>query len=181
MTIFVEKLNYAARKYSALVISSLLLSACASEKEVTYTSAGVSQTIKHGQIAAKSNFPIPLYPGAKSFGAIDSKDDSNSDNSQFLMLSSKDRLEDVAEFYKAKLSEDGWKLEKSTSSENIINLSSKKEKLEANVMISKVSDKEGVPETSISLSIAPTDEALTSQPAKEDGNFQPDKFNPPGD
>jgi hypothetical protein len=153
------------------ISSSCIFWGCTNSKEVTYDSGGVSQTFTVGKQAVPRSFPLPIYPNAKASGSVSAKTDDD-ENSTFLMLSSNDSVSKVAEFYIRELKQAGWTISENQLLASLVNISGKKNDLEASVMISAAGNN-----TSISLSV---NKELVGTP-KEGQAFTPDKLNPPTD
>jgi hypothetical protein len=162
----------------ALIVAALspaILASCANQKEVTYTSGGMTHTISEGKDAVPKNFPLPLYPDATTSGSV-SADGQDQEQSQFLMLSTADSLDKVSEFYQSKLKDSGWQLDKVDAGDKLVSIDAHKDKVQANASLVDDGGK-----TTISLQLSrisdnPKDE---SEAAAE--NYKPDKVTPPTD
>lgn len=156
----------------ALTGSTALLTACGgSDKAVSFDSGGVKQTFTQGE--AVHDFPLPIYPKAKTTGSVESKGDGD-ENSKFLMLTSDDGTEPISRFYQDSLKKDGWTVSQNSVLPSLVKIDAKKNDLEASVMISAGEGEK----TSISLSLNKESKDATKMPV---GNFIPDKMNPPTD
>lgn len=149
----------------------LLITSCSQSEQVSYESGGMTQTFVAKKDAGK-NFLLPIYPGATPTGETLGK--GTDEENAYLMLSSADPVEKVAEFYKKELKDNGWTIGQQQMVPELVNIQAKKEKLEGSVMISA----DGKDKTSISLSVSVEPEG-TPEVSKED--FTPDKINPPTD
>lgn len=151
--------------------AAISLCACSQAEQVSFKSGGMTHTFSAGKDATKNGFLLPIYPGAKPTGSVATSDAE--ELSSFLMLSSPDSVEKVGNFYKDEMQKGGWQVDQVQFHPNIVNLSAKKEALEASVLISGEADK-----TSITLTVGREPEG---KPEMSSDTYIPDKLNPPTD
>ncbi len=159
------------RLFLPFIVASMTLAACSSSEQVSYQSGGMTQTF----VAAKDaehGFLLPIYPNSKPTGEVQAK--SQEEQNSFMMLSSPDPVKTIAEYYKAELAKQGWTVSQQQMLPTLVNMSAKKDKLEASIMLSA----DEANKTSITLSIGVEPEG-TPEVSKE--IFTPDKINPPTD
>ncbi len=158
-------------------LAAFALSACggSNDKEVSFKSGGMTHTFSAGQATNTQDFPLPIYPNAEKTGEVQASGDE--DDSKFLMLSSNDSVDKVGEFYKTKLTADGWSVtDRFRQGDKLVNLNATKDKQEASVMIS--AGGEGNSATTITISVGKQSNDGAVQTGQ---NFTPDKLNPPTD
>lgn len=154
-----------------LLLAATLLAGCAATQQVSFQSGGMTHTFSAGKDATRNGFLLPIYPQAKPTGAVSSTDAEES--SSFLMLTSTDPVKKIGAFYRDELKNSGWTVEQAQFQDDFVNLSAKKEKLEASILISSEKDK-----SSITLTVGREPEG---EPVQSKENFVPDKLNPPTD
>lgn len=157
---------------STMIFALPVIAGCAATDTVSYNSMGVKQTMTAGKESDLKNFPLPVYPNAKSTGSVAAKGDSG-DHSQFLMIASPDAVDKVSEYYQSELKKQGWTVENTSVMPALHNLQAHKDAQEANVMISADGD-----HTSITMSVC---EAIQGVPEMSKNNYVPDMLNPPTD
>jgi hypothetical protein len=161
---------------SSCLLGCLLLSACVSDNHaVSFKSGGTTQTFADGAQAGK-NFPLPLYPNAQTAGEVAAKGDGD-EGSYFLMLSSRDSVDKINNFYNNKLKADGWNVKQNAFNSQLLQLNAQKPGYEASVQISG-----GDKQTSITLSFNKAIEGVPKMTGQGQGQgSMPDKLNPPTD
>ena len=156
------------------LLASLATCACgSSNKEVSYKSGGMTHTFAEGQGSIPKNFPLPIYPGSSTTGSVSAETSENSEDAQFLMLTSKEAPEKIADFYRKQLPSDGWKIENSQNIQHTINISATKDPYDAAVMLSS----DGT-QTRISLAVSKNTGDFSTPSGDE---YVPDKTTPPTD
>lgn len=159
-----------------LAFAAVLLSGCNSgTSEVSFKSGGMTHTFAEGKSSIPKDFPLPLYPNATTTGSVSADGGAGGERSKFLMLASKDPVEQVSKYYLDELKASGWKVENQETSGGLINLSASQKDMEANVLVSGESGK-----TTISLSVSKTTGEMKA-PADDSGNYEPNKVTPPTD
>lgn len=165
--------------YTAAAVPVLLSSGCASDKVVSFTSGGMTHTFAEGKDAESKDFPIPSYPGATTTGSV-SAQGKDEEQSKFMMLSTADPVEKVADFYHDSLTKDGWSIDKVQNpgaGGKVAIISARKGKLEAQVMAADDAGK-----TTISLSLGEAGEITKEDTdATNSEDYKPDKVTPPTD
>lgn len=118
-------------------IACLFLSSCSSDKQVSYESGGVKQTISQGKDSLPADFQLPVYPGAQPFGSIEavSQNKNDDDMSSYAMLVTNDSLEKVSGYYQRELNAQGWKSNETKLTDSI-SFDVKKNSIEGNILIS---------------------------------------------
>ncbi|WP_333574328.1 hypothetical protein [Sphingomonas sp.] len=145
----------------AVLVAAALLTACGSNEKsatvggTTYTSdesAGTA-TISNakgsiktatGKAAAAVVLPAyaPLYPGAAVDGVMET--DSEGRKSKMVTLATADPVAKVADFYKAALAKEGWKVPQSFLMAEGALISGEKDGKQVSLAISRQEDKTGV-------------------------------------
>ncbi len=157
---------------SGCLLSALVFSACSQSPEVSYHSGGMTHTFAEGKGAVPDNLPVPVYPGATPSGSV-SVQGSDDEDSKFVLLSSTDPVNKIADYYQEELKKAGWTVVSTQVLPALVNLAAKKQDLEASVMLSGDGQK-----TSISISVN-KESKVTPVPTSQ--TFTPDKLNPPTD
>lgn len=149
-----------------------LTSCSKNDKEVSFTSGGMTHTFAEGKETKLKDFALPIYPNAQPTGSVTAQG-ADDENSSFMMLSSADSLSQVSDFYTQKLKEDGWTVNATTTMPKMVNISASRKNMEANVMVGLDSEK-----TTITLAVS---KELQGVPKVSDEQYTPDKLNPPTD
>jgi hypothetical protein len=176
MRLFMVATRYSsiAKKLVGLVFPIILLCACSPAKEVSFKSAGVTQTFSQGTMAISPDFKDYIYPDATTSGSV-SADGENNEESKFLMLSSKSPIESVSKWYRDKFKSENWKIANQQEQPKLISITGSKDKTELSVMITEDNNN-----TSISLSLAKQVDGNYNDD-KNGENFVPNKDTPPTD
>lgn len=156
-------------------VSVAALGSCASQKEVTFKSGGMTHTFAEGKDAVPKDFTLPIYPNATTSGSVSAGGDDQ-EQAQFLMLTTPDPLDKVSEFYQQKFKDTGWQLDKVEPSNKLVSIDAHKDKLQANAELVDDGGKTTISLQCSRLSDNPKDE---SESAAE--NYKPDKVTPPTD
>lgn len=162
-------------KLFAILNLSLLLCSCGSPKEVSFKSAGVTQTFTPGSSAVSITFEKFIYPGATTSGSV-SAEGENSEESQFLMLTSKDPIEKVSKWYQEKFKAENWKITGQQEQTKLISITGTKENTELSAMLTEDNG-----HTSISLSMDKQTNSNDFGDENNKENFVPNKETPPTD
>lgn len=158
-------------------ISTVSLSSCGNQKEVSFKSGGMTHTFAEGQDAIPKDFALPIYPGATTSGSV-SAGGEDQEHSQFLMLSSNDSMDKISEFYQAQLKDKGWEIDKVDTSSKLVSIDAHKGKLQANAELVEDSDSD---KTTISLQVSQQSDNPKEESEAAAENFKPDKITPPTD
>ena len=129
-------------------IPVIFLGACGNAKEVSFKSAGVTQTFMQGKSAVTPDFEDYVYPDATTAGSV-SAEGENQEESKFLMLSSKNSLGAVSKWYKDKLKDNNWKIVNQQEQPKSFSIAGSKNNTEISVTLAEDGNN-----TSISLSLA---------------------------
>lgn len=154
----------------------LSLSGCSEpQKVVSFKAGGMTHSFAEGNDSVPKDFPLPVYPGATATGSI-SAEGQGDEQSKFSMLSSKDDIHKVSDYYQQELKGKGWTVDDVQPSDNLISITAHSKDLQANVMLSADEDKQ----TTISLSVSKSSDATTSADDAEAAteNFTPQKTAP---
>ena len=157
-----------------LVAFVALAAGCSNDKEVSYKSAGMTQTFSEGKDAIPKDFALPLYPGAQPTGSV-SAEGEGSEQSKYVILSTADPIDKVSDFYQEELKKQGWTLQPTQIQSKLISITGTMKGLDSNVMISDDGGK-----TTISLQLVRTVETK-KEDEETNENFTPDKVTPPTD
>lgn len=160
-------------KQLIVVVLSFLTVSCTTNKQVSFQSGDMTHTFQEGQGFQAKNFPLPLYPGSTTTGAVSAEGDKNNEQAKFLMLSSTDSIEKVTKYYKNELEDKGWKVANIQTLPNLVSIQASKSDLEANVMIAQDNQK-----TTVSLGIS---KEADNGPIPNPSTYVPNKFTPPTD
>src|SRR5439155_18542962 len=134
---------------------------------------GMTHTFAEGQGSVPKNFPLPIYPGSSTTGSVSAETADAGDDAQFLMLTSNEPAEKIADFYRKQLPSGGWKIENSQTVSNTINISASKDPYDAAVMVSSDGS-----QTRISLAVSKNTGDITTPSGDQ---YVPDKLTPPTD
>ncbi len=160
----------------ALLSATILLAGCgAGNKEISFTSGGMTHTFAEGQGSIPKDFPLPIYPKATTTGSVSAQGGDDAERSRFLMLSSTDPADRVSAFYVDQLKSRGWKVDTRQRTGNLVNLSAAREDMDANVMVSSEGGK-----TTISLAVS-KGSAEGAAPVEDPSKYEPSKVTPPTD
>jgi hypothetical protein len=163
-------------KFALIVLAPLLaLTSCASQRDSTYQSGGMTHTFAAGKAAIPKDFDKLVYPEAATTGSVSAEGDNDQEQSKFLMLSSSDPTDQISKWYQEQLKAASWSVDKVETASKIVSISGHKSNLEINVMIAQ----EG-PKTSISLSLGKQLEGSTEEKDSTE-TYTPDKVIPPTD
>ncbi|CAN5624864.1 hypothetical protein BH10CYA1_BH10CYA1_42830 [soil metagenome] len=158
-------------------ISTVSLSSCGNQKEVSFKSGGMTHTFAEGQDAIPKDFALPIYPGATTSGSV-SAGGEDQEHSQFLMLSSNDSMDKISEFYQAQLKDKGWEIDKVDTSSKLVSIDTHNSKFQANAELVEDSDSD---KTTISLQVSQQSDNPKEESEAAAENFKPDKITPPTD
>lgn len=159
--------------------AAVLLTACGgNEKEVSFKSGGVTHTFSEGNADTSKDFPLPMYPNAKTEGVNSAKGEAN-EASAYMLLKTDDKLDAVTAFYADKLKSDGWKINANTCMPDLANISVSKNDMEGNVQIG-VDEQSKQTTITLAYSREATGDAATTV-SKDAHSYTPDKLNPPTD
>lgn len=170
--------KFTGRAWQVLTVAFLpvLFAGCGQgDKEISFSSGGMTHTFAQGKDAFPKDFPLPLYPDATTTGSVSAEGSTSKEHSKFLMLSSTDSVEKVSNFYSEQFKSNGWTLADQQTSGNLRNISASKADMEANVMVSGDGGK-----TTISLAISEGPKDHADEP-DDSSNFEPNKLTPPTD
>ena len=150
-----------------------LLGSCANQKDVSFKSGGMTQTIAEGKDAIPKDFPLPIYPGATTSGSVSAS--GKDDESQFLMLSTVDPIDKVSQFYQLQLKDKGWEIDSVNTEPKIVSIDAHKGTVQANALLADDSGK-----TTISLQLGKASDVKDDSESSSE-NYHPDKVTPPTD
>lgn len=162
-----------AMKFFRLAFPAILLCSCNNPKEVSFKSAGMTQTFSQGTSAISPDFQNYIYPDATTSGSV-SAEGENDEQSKFLMLSSKSPMEAVSKWYKEKLKSENWKIVNQQEQPKLISITGSKANIELSIMLTEDNN------TSISLSMAKQVDSNYNEDTSRE-NFAPNKETPPTD
>jgi hypothetical protein len=160
----------------AVFCLSLSLSACGSNKEVSFDSGGMTHTMRIGAGSVPEDLKELVYPGATASGSQAANDDNkdSNDHSKYLNLSSSDSIEKVTSWYEGALKKEGWNIEKNETMGNLVSISGTLKDAEVAINIADDSGKTSIiVNKSTSLGGIPDEEQVE--------NFKPNKDVPPTD
>lgn len=158
-------------------VSCIFLSGCGRHHgEVTFQTDGVTQTLRQGQIALRTGFPLPIYPRAQPSGSVSATSNQDHEEDRYLMLFSNDKLSRVEDFYRNALSKGGWKLKSQQQYPGMVNMTAQKADQEAGVMLTRSQDK-----ITISLSVSRIDTGIRPANAAATKLSTTNKLNLPDD
>jgi hypothetical protein len=161
---------------TTIFIALALLAGCGQNaSEISFKSGGMTHTFAEGKGAVPKDFPLPVYPNSTTTGSVSAEGGSNDERAKFLLLASKDPVDQVSKYYADELKAGGWKLEGEQKTGNLVNLSASQGAIEANVMVSG-----GEGNTTISLSVSKNTDGAPAQ-SGDAQNFEPNKLTPPTD
>jgi hypothetical protein len=149
-------------------------SGCGNDKEVTYKSSGMTQTLSEGKQSVPKDFQLPLYPGATATGSVSAEGDRE-EQAKFVILSTSDSIEKVSDFYQEELKKSGWSVDNIQNLGKLVSISVNQKGIDGNV---NISDDSGKTTISLELNKATETKKEDEEPAE---NFSPDKVTPPTD
>lgn len=163
-------------RFNFVTVAAVMLATtgCGNQKDISYSSGGMTQTFAQGKDAVPKDFALPIYPGATTSGSV--AGNNSEEETQFLMLSTTDPVEKVSEFYEEKLKAAGWTVDSVQPQAKVTTIDAHKEKLTANVEIAEDSGK-----STVSLSWGKSAENIQDPSESAAENYKPDKVTPPTD
>src|SRR5262249_44815099 len=115
---------------SGVILAAISLSACGTVKQQASGSAAAAAKVQvapaqlaHAKAAYPTDLPFPQYPGSKIVVSKSAVKADPGEPREDVVLSSKDTVEPISNFYKQNLLSDGWLVESSLAPDDTLAMS----------------------------------------------------------